>query len=100
MEKDGKYVGLEVALFLVKDDRSLGGLVINKKRSQMVEIKFSRKAKTIKRHIFLPHLFKKITLFSINNRGCSWTKKPMQPPKPLIYMPHKITVLLVTSEQK
>ena len=54
MEKDGKYVGLEVALFLVKDDRSLGGLVINKKRSQMVEIKFSGKAKTITRHIFLP----------------------------------------------
>ena len=53
-------MGLEVALFLVKEDRSLGGLVINKKRSQVVEIKFSGKAKTITRHIFLPHLFKKL----------------------------------------
>lgn len=38
-----------------------------KKRSQVVEIKFSGKAKTITRHIFLPHLFKKLH-FSLSTR--------------------------------
>lgn len=89
------------ALVLMKRDTFFGGLVMNKKRNQMVEIKSPVKPKTnhqSTRHKPLPvPSVKEIALHFISSRGCSWIKKPHKSSK---FISAYIKLLLIARTRK